>query len=128
MTPKPPVPLAERGRRLWAALLTHDPEMAAPMREVAVEACRVADRLDRLEAICSTVEPMIDTGKGEITHPAFTEARQQAALLARLVATLRLPDSRTGRRPQHRGPRGVHLPAAVTSLERARIRSSGDVS
>ncbi|MFC4000751.1 hypothetical protein ACFS2C_11835 [Prauserella oleivorans] len=115
--------LQERGRRLWASLLEQDTELADerdPRREVALSACRTADRVELLERMAAEVPPVLD-GK---THPVLVEVRQQSALLARLVAALRLPDEH-GRRPQRRQLRGVHQPAAVSSLERARRAKTG---
>ena len=89
-----------------------------------MSACLTADRVARLEALAVDVDPWIETEKGAlITHPVLVEVRQQANLLARLVASLRLPDPKTGRRPQTRPLRGVHAPAPVSSLERARQRA-----
>lgn len=122
--PDPDAVLAPRGRRLWESMLTQHPDMSEAEREVAVEACRVADRLERLDEICRAVDPVVETDKGGvITHPAFAEARQQANLLKQLVASLRLPDEASGRRPQTRPARGVQQPkgaGSVSSLDRAR--------
>lgn len=124
-----PAGLEARGRRLWRAVHEQHPGMSEPEREVVLEACRVADRLERLDAICRVSEPVIETDKGMlITHPAFAEARQQANLLKQLVASVRLPDAATGRRPQTRPARGVQQPkgaGTVSSLERARQAAGG---
>ncbi len=121
--------LSTRGRRLLAALELQDPtlrEETNPAREVALSAALAADRVDRLEALAVDVDPYIVTEKGAyITHPVLVEVRQQATLLARLVAALRLPDPKSGRRPQTRPMRGVQQPSKVSSLERARERAEG---
>jgi len=121
--------LQARGRRLLASLEEQDPTLrmaSNPMREVAITACLTADRVARLEALAAEVEPVVPNEKGTlVTHPALVEVRQQSTLLARLVTSLRLPDPRTGKRPQARPPRGVHAPAKVSSLERARQRAEG---
>ena len=121
--------LGVRGRRLLASLERQDTTLVNddnPMREVAVSAGRCADRLERLEDLAAECEPWVTTDKGAlITHPVLIEVRQQAALLARLVTTLRLPDMKTGKRPQARPPRGTHSSSAVSSLERARLRAEG---
>ncbi|MGW4663193.1 hypothetical protein [Streptosporangium sandarakinum] len=127
--PDPPEGLEERGRRLWTSVHKQHPALSDPEREVVLEACRVADRLERLDAICRVSEPVIETDKGGlITHPAFAEARQQQNLLKQLVASLRLPDAATGKRPQTRPARGVQAPkgaGTVSSLERMRQRAAG---
>ncbi len=127
--PRTPTGLGRRGKRLWASIHAQHPNISEPEAEVALEAARVADRLERLDAICRAVEPVIETEKGNvITHPAFAEARQQANLLKQLVAALRLPDEKTGTRPQTRPARGVQQPKGagnVSSLERARAARRG---
>jgi hypothetical protein len=121
--------LGPRGSRLWASLLSQDAsleEESAPMREVALSACRTADRVEELERRSAGVDPVVETERGVLIHPLFAEVRQQEALLARLVAALRLPDQATGKRPQKRQVRGVQKPATkVSSLERARQAKTG---
>lgn len=121
--------LGTRGARLLASLEAKDPTLVDnnnPLREVALSACLAADRCERLEEVARVVEPFVVNEKGGlVTHPVFVEVRQQATLMARLVAGLRLPDSKTGKRPQGRPLRGVHGPAAVSSLDRARQRAEG---
>ena len=115
--------LGTRGRRLWDSLLAQDAlleDEQNPMREVALSACRTADRVDHLETQAASVESVVEGRTGPMIHPLFAEVRQQSALLARLVAALRLPDDATGKRPQKRQLRGVQKPSKVSSLERAR--------
>ena len=118
--------LGDRGTRLWASLMAQDASLGddmTPMREVALSACRTADRVDHLERLSLTVEPVLKGRSGLMIHPLLAEVRQQSALLARLVAALRLPDTATGKRPIHRQVRGVQQPSKVSSLERARQRA-----
>jgi hypothetical protein len=117
------VKLGERGSRLWDSLLAQDSALeneSNPMREVALSACRTADRVDDLEQQSAATDPVVDGRAGPMIHPLFAEVRQQSALLARLVAALRLPDDASGKRPQHRQLRGVQKPSVVSSLDRAR--------
>lgn len=119
--------LAPRGRRLWASLLVQDEglkDLKNPMREVALSACRTADRVEQLEVLARTTDPVVEGKSGLMIHPVHAEVRQQSALLARLVAALRLPDQASGKRPQHRQVRGVQQPSAVSSLDRARAAKS----
>jgi hypothetical protein len=116
-----------RGRRLMASLVAQDATLedeSNPMREVAISACHTADRLDMLEHLCRTTEAIVEGRTGPMTHPVYAEVRQQSALMARLVAALRLPDEATGKRPQRRQVRGVQQPSAVSSLDRARAAKS----
>jgi hypothetical protein len=120
--------LGARGQRLWGNLLAQDKlleDEANPMREVALSACRTADRVDRLERLAQETDPVVEGRQGPMIHPLLAEVRQQAALLARLVAALRLPDQSTGKRPQHRQVRGVQQPSGVSSLDRARAAKAG---
>lgn len=116
-----PAGLGPRGTRLWLSLLAQDDALeddANPMREVALQAARTADRLDDLDAGLATCGD-------EQQLRLMTEERQQSTTLARLVSALRLPDEASGKRPQRRQIRGVQKPSKVSSLERARQRATG---
>lgn len=120
-----PFELSFRGARLWDSLLAQDEQLtdeSHPMREVALSACRTADRVEQLERTSASVPHVIEGKAGPTMHPVLAEVRQQAALLARLVAALRLPDEASGKRPQRRQVRGVQLPAEVRSA-RDRLRA-----
>jgi len=120
--------LGTRGSRLWASLLSQDSDLedeTNPMREVALSACRTADRVDHLEDMAAVTDPVVEGRGGPMIHPLLAEVRQQSALLARLVAALRLPDAATGKKPQKRPIRGVQQPSAVSSLDRARQAKTG---
>jgi hypothetical protein len=120
--------LGTRGRRLWDNLLLQDASLedeTNPMREVALTACRTADRVEHLEQLAATTDPVVEGRSGPIIHPLLAEVRQQAQLLARLVAALRLPDEATGKKPQRRQLRGVQQPKTVSSLDRARAAKAG---
>lgn len=93
-------------------------EEANPMREVALSACRTADRVDDLERRSAAVDPVFDGRNGPMIHPLLAEVRQQSALLARLVAALRLPDEATGKKPQKRQIRGVQQPSSLSARDR----------
>jgi hypothetical protein len=122
--------LSTRGKRLWAALLAQDPtleEALNPLREVALSACRTADRVEELERVALDADPIIEVRGTIAVHPVHAEVRQQEAALARLITALRLPDEASGKRPQHRGTRGVQKPSQiggnVSSLEALRSRA-----
>lgn len=120
--------LGTRGRRLWDSLLAQDASLEDeqnPMREVALSACRTADRVDHLEGLAVETDPVVEGRGGPMIHPLLAEVRQQSQLLARLVAALRLPDDATGKKPQRRQLRGVQQPKAVSSLDRARAAKAG---
>lgn len=117
-----------RGERLMASLVSQDATLAEadnPLREVAISACETADRVAFLEKLSREVDAVVEARDTTKMHPVFSEVRQQSALLARLIAALRLPDEATGKRPQRRQVRGVQKPSKVSSLDRARAAKSG---
>lgn len=124
--PKPPANLEPRGRALWTATYERHPEMTELEREVLLEACRVVDRLEHLDEACRTEPTVMEGRQGPLINPALAEARQQANLLKMLMAAMRVPDEKTGKRPQVRGTaRGAinQSSPAVTSI-RDRLRSA----
>lgn len=88
-----------RGQQLWADL-TADRDADAAWLVLAEEACRIADRLDRLEALIAGDDrewARIDfTVRGDrkeirlVFDDALAEARQQANALRQIVTTLRV--------------------------------------
>ena len=136
MTIRTPSGLATRGRKLWRELTA---EHTIPAAELVLleEACRIADRLDRLDAILTDPDASWlrlrvseDTAEVTVTVDAvLSEARQQANVLKQLITALRIPDEVTGKQPQRRGARGAYStgaktgatrPATVSALDRAR--------
>jgi hypothetical protein len=93
------------GRQLWSAV-TDEYDIEEHERLLLLEACRIADRLDRL-AEESAGESLTTTNfKGDpVANPKLVEARQQGIVFARLLASLRLPsgDEADLTRPQRRG-------------------------
>lgn len=113
--------LNARGARLWASLTAQDASLLDehnPARETALSACRAADRLDTLEQLAVVTDVVFEGRTGPMTHPVHVEVRQAAALLARLIAALRLPDEATGKRPQKRQLRGVQKPSTGSARDR----------
>lgn len=137
--PKPAAPrgLDARGRRLWREVVDRlDGELDPAQRELLVEACRMADRLDRLDAQLRGGDWLrldVDEG-GELVvrvDAALAAASRDANVLKQLLTALRLPDEQTGKRPQYRGPRGAQRPsvpggrAASSSRDRLRAVTTG---
>lgn len=126
----PPDDLKGRGRDLWAACIKRDPALADsdnPQRPVLHEAARLADQLDELAGMLAKDGPIVTDAKGiPAPHPAVKISQAGQALLARLLASLRMPDA-SAKRPQRRGsPRLQTIArkpptASVSSLERARL-------
>ena len=110
--PAAPTGLGARGHRLWAALAESIP---GPAHLVLVEeACRIADRLDRLDrALADSTDAawmrfQVNEGGTEVTvvvDRVLAEARQQAVALKQLVAELR--QSARPARPSTRSVGGV---------------------
>jgi hypothetical protein len=131
-----PARLGERGAALWVEV-TEAHDLAAPELEILTEACRCADRLERLDEHLNDadlswldVEKLRSDGATfRVTvDAALSEARQQQNILKQLIASLRLPDETTGKKPQRRGARGAYKPkgsAGVSSLDRARAAKAG---
>jgi hypothetical protein len=132
-----PARLGSRGAALWTAV-TESHDLAASELEILTEACRCADRLEKLDAYLTgedlswlDLESMRrdDSEVRVVVDGALSEARQQQNILKQLIASLRLPDQETGKKPQHRGARGAYAPkttpAGVSSLDRARSAKTG---
>lgn len=101
--PRAPAGLGTAGRALWRALHT-DFDLAEHERRLLTEACRTADLLDQLAADVAEHGPLDSEGQ---PRGAVVEARQQRQLLARLLASLRVPDADDTRAPR-RGARGAY--------------------
>jgi len=104
--PKTPSGLNAAGRRLWRDALA-DYEFDTHEELLLLQACRCADRLDRLAVEAENGPVTVENHKGDqVPHPALTESRQQSITFARLLAALRLPAGEAGgelSRPQRRG-------------------------
>lgn len=104
--PAPPKGLGASGRRLWSAAL-EDHEFDVHEELLLLQACRCVDRLDLLAIEAENNPVTVVNAKGDqVAHPALTESRQQAIVLSRLLASLRMPSGEEGgqlSRPQRRG-------------------------
>lgn len=109
---QPPKGTAAGGRRLWRSVM--DFLDLDPHEELLlIQAVRCVDRLDAMAAELETSPLTVTNSKGDqVAHPLLVESRQQSLLLARLVASLRLPsglapgiadDESDLERPQRRG-------------------------
>ncbi|HWY01249.1 MAG TPA: terminase [Mycobacterium sp.] len=114
----PPVPrgTGANGAKLWREILGNY-ELQQHELALLTEAVRLVDELDRLHEIIATEELITVGPHGSKVHPAVTAAKELRICLARIVVALRVPlgdqeaESRD-RRPQRRGPRGVHIVGA----------------
>lgn len=108
-----PKELNESGKLLWNRVLKTF-ELANHEELVLLQACRLADNLDRLQADLGTGSMMLESSQGSRIHPAAVEARQQSLALAKIMASLRIPFGDDDSQPQNRS--GVR--AAKLSAER----------
>ena len=137
MAVKSPAGLASGGRALWKSV-TDDHTLDAVQLVQLTEACRAKDRLDKLDQI---LRADVDTwatlvldihSDGQVFElrltNALAHANATANVMKQLLAALRLPDEKTGKKPQYRGARGAQKPSVVggrvSSLDRARAAKS----
>lgn len=130
--------LAAAGANLWSLMTAG--AMLGPMQKVLLlEACRIVDRLEKLDAQLRGVdreflslEPIPDDDRTYvlIVDKALSESRQQAATLKGLLAEIRQA-GRTGVRPAagtgapaKEEPAGVGTLGDLTSRIQARARAA----
>ena len=101
--PKVPKGLATSGQRLWRSVVEgYDLDVHEEL--LLLEACRCADRLDRLATDSADAPLVVTNSRGDqVSHPSLVESRQQQITLSRLLASLRLPSGEETGRPQRRG-------------------------
>ncbi|MFF0061087.1 hypothetical protein ACFYRC_05985 [Streptomyces sp. NPDC005279] len=99
--------LGPSGTRLWDAVILRHLDVHEEL--LLLHACRTADLLDRLnEQITNEALTLGKQRGGKVTNPAVAEHRQQSLVFARLLASLRIPSTEGGTRPQRRG--GARVP------------------
>jgi hypothetical protein len=130
-SPKSPPELDAGGAELWSDI-SDAYELDASQRVQLLEACRAKDRLDRLDAVLRgrdqaflTIDTMDDGSLEIVIDKALDKANSTANMMKQLLAAMRLPDARTGQRPQFRSARGVQNPRVeggkpMSALEKAR--------
>ncbi len=129
---KTPNGLAVGGRSLWAQV-TEEHDLDVVQLVQLEEACRAKDRLDKLDRVLRGDEEVwmrltheLRTDDYEVKiDDALGKANATANLMKQLLSALRLPDVRTGKRPQYRGARGAYAGTSrVSSLDMARRRQT----
>jgi len=106
-----PKELNESGRRLWSHV-SREFELEEHELQVFLQACRIADTLDRLQQEMVGVNLVMKSPQGAKIHPALVESRQQSLALAKVMASLRIPFGDEDAQPQKRA--GVRT-ASVSS-------------
>jgi len=105
-----PSGLADRGVRLWADSIAAREDWSPGDRLLLEEACRLADRLDRLDALLSgdlkawaSIEwPFEDAPAALVISSVMIEARQSAAELRQMVKQLAIPAVAAAAKPKSR--------------------------
>lgn len=103
-TPRAPKGLKTGGKLLWQRVL-NDFDLGQHEEAVLLQACRIVDILDRLQAVIDAGDVIVTSPQGSKANPAVVEFRQQAVTLAKCMASLRIPfedDQSSGRLPQQR--------------------------
>jgi hypothetical protein len=110
--------LGEGGRLLWKEL--GGDKLSGGPRALAVEACRIVDRLDKLDRMLGGeahdwIRLIEQRGSDEIVEVVIdkplAEARQQAAVLKQIVAELRQGSDAGAKTPEQEGDYGDQLAA-----------------
>jgi hypothetical protein len=106
-TVKTPAGLRIKGKELWTAVLA-EYDLETHEELLLLQACRCADRLEFMDKELRSAPLTVTNFRGdEVPHPLLTESRQQAIVLSRLLASVRLPSGDeadlNSRRPQRRG-------------------------
>ncbi|MEV6398153.1 hypothetical protein AB0M39_25845 [Streptomyces sp. NPDC051907] len=95
--------LEESGTRLWESV-AGEFDLDVHEQLLLLQACRTADLLDRLSLQACRAPLTVENAKGDkVANPLVTEHRQQSLVLARLLASLRMPSGEEESRPQRRG-------------------------
>lgn len=128
--PRAPSGLGRRGRRLWREM-NGSAQLGPGQLVLLAEACRIVDRLDRLDGILRgdsrELAAVTEDRDGElrlVVDSVLTEARQQAAALKQIMAELRQGGSRQKSKVDLTGSRGSQGVADLTSRIAARRESS----
>jgi len=107
-TPAPPRGSGRSGRKLWNSIM-NDLELDTHEELLLLQAVRAVDRLDSMAEELENAPLTVTNSKGdEVAHPLLVESRQTSLMLARLMASLRLPSGLVEggddlNRPQRRG-------------------------
>ncbi|MET8147631.1 hypothetical protein ACIBSW_06860 [Actinoplanes sp. NPDC049668] len=131
-----PAGLDKRGRKLWQDVTAAPGARFGPLELLLLaEACRTADRLERLDGVIRgkgnewiTLAAELE-GRSEVAvviDAALSEARQQQGRLTSIVAELRLrttgPAAPTGK-PAPAPPTAAEVPAGVSSIIGRAVRA-----
>jgi hypothetical protein len=85
---------SEAGARLYERV-TDEYDLTAAEEEILFQACRVADRLERIDKELGSVASLVVNGSTgqQVAHPLLAAAAVQQRVLAALLQQLGLPDA-----------------------------------
>jgi hypothetical protein len=84
-----PTNLGDPGQLFWESITSvYSFEDEPALQRLLIEAARVVDRLDQLDAVVRRNGAVLSSGR---LNPALVESRQQQLVLGRLVGALDLP-------------------------------------
>jgi hypothetical protein len=87
-----PTGLGTKAKRIWADI-TGSYELRSDERRILEDACREVDLVERLEREFRDSPTMVKGSMGQlVASPILQELRQHRALVAALLAKLKLPD------------------------------------
>lgn len=119
--PDAPAFLGDAGREVWARIvgsLADDFELDERDLITLTDAARIADTIAELDSSIRERGAVLDTGK---VNPAVVELRQQQVALMRLLASVKVDDSRRAMTPTQR--RASEAAAVRWNLERQKYGS-----
>jgi hypothetical protein len=103
--PTAPSKLGKKARRIWDDI-TKAYSLRVDELRVLEDACREVDLVERLEAELDDADLVVKGSMGQpVASPLVQELRQHRAVLARLLGSLKLPDSEDGRSEAAAGAR-----------------------
>jgi hypothetical protein len=109
-SPTPPKKLGDHGKELWESIIPAY-ELRPDELRILIDACREADLIGRLEDELIDAPLMVKGSMGQlVASPLVSEVRQHRAVLAGLLAKIKIPDT----------PSGVQRKAAKTSADRSK--------
>ncbi|MFF1336363.1 hypothetical protein ACFVYT_00330 [Streptomyces sp. NPDC058290] len=93
---EPPTGLGLQGSRLWAEI-TEENDLRVDELRILEDACREVDLVERMHVELLDARLVVKGSMGQdVANPLVQELRQHRALVARLLAALKLQDDESG--------------------------------
>ncbi|MCX4780907.1 P27 family phage terminase small subunit [Streptomyces sp. NBC_01264] len=116
---EPPVGLGLQGSRLWK-VITEENDLRTDELRVLEDACREVDLIERMHAELQDAQLVVKGSMGQdVANPLVQELRQHRALVARLLAALKLQDDEAGEERDRRARSSQARQAALVRWGRA---------